>query len=212
MAIGLALLTQSPTRAQSPVFGGALTATLVPSDSSQDGSNVNFTAEASFSTNQQPFLLGKVDFLSGGAAKSFVFTAGLEVHSSNGTPYMAYFTTQVPLVEVPFGAQTGQGLVFRGNGPDTVSIDGRTYQFELAGVTESGTYTNPQDQLTSLGGDRQESGYVWGTVSEQIPVTTTDHDCCCHVHQTPEPSTWVMAGLALVGTVGWQWRRRTATC
>jgi PEP-CTERM motif len=211
-AIGIALFSNTATRAQNPVFGGSLNATLVPSDSSVDGSNVNFTAAGSFSTDQQPFLLGKVDFLAGGAAKSFVFTAGLEVQSSNGTHYMAYFSTQVPVVDATQGTQSAQSLVFRGNPSDTVSVDGRTFQFDLAGVTSSNVYTNPDNQLVSTGGDRQESGYVWGAVAEQQTMTDTGHhhDHHHHCHQTPEPSTWLMASLAVIGTIGWQWRRRVA--
>lgn len=205
-AIGIALFSNVPSFAQNPVFGGALNATLAPSDSSVDGSNVNFTAAGSFSTDQQPFLLGKVDFLAGGAAKSFVFTAGLEVHSSNGTPYMAYFTTQVPVVDSTEGTQSAQGLVFRGNPGDTVTVDGRVFQFDLAGVTSADVYSNAEDKLVSTGGDSQVSGYVWGTITEQQTMTHTGHHC----HQTPEPSTWLMASLAAVGAIGWQLRRRVA--
>ena len=202
LAIGSALLIHAPARAQSPVFGGSLTATLTPSDPSADGSSVNFTAAGGFSTSTQPFLLGTVDFLAGGAAKSFVFTAGLEVQS-NGASQVATFSTNVPVVDAPTGPPGAQGLVFRGQPADNFSIDGHQYFFDLAGVTASNVYDNPQDSLVSAGGDRQQSGFVWGSVSE-VQTMTHQHHC----HETPEPSTWLLASLAALGTAGWQWRKR----
>lgn len=213
MRHGLLLLTalclptfiHTEATAQEPVFGGQLLGSLDPADPAQDGSTVHFTAAGDFSTNTQPFLLGRVDFKPCGASQAYVFTAGLEVASIDGTPYMAFFTTQVPLVDVPTGSVVAKGLDFRGES-DVAELDGHQYRLELLGVTQGESFTNPQDGLTAPGGHQETSGYLWGRINDQTDIYTTQHHC----HDTPEPATWLLAVVGVIGGLVWQWRRRSA--
>ncbi len=187
--------------AQAPTFSGQVKGSFEPA---ADGAT--FTAAGGYANGDQPFLLGTVDFSSGGSATAYVFTAGLEVTAANGTPLMAFFNTPVPA--------TADTLTVAGLPSDDAVIDGKAYHLDLLGVTATGVFDHPTKALTATGDD-STTGYLWAKVSESptpggepVYTATGGHTMHNHCHETPEPSAWLLAAGAVVGGLGWNWNRR----
>lgn len=185
--------------AQAPAFSGQVKGAFEPA---ADGAT--FTTAGGYANGDQPFLLGTVDFSSGGSATAYVFTAGLDVAAADGTPLMAFFNTPVPA--------TAHELTLAGTPSDAAIVDGKPYHLDLLGVTAAGVFDHPTATLTATGDDAT-TGYLWAKVSESPtavppPDHHTGHTMHDHCHETPEPSAWLLATAAVVGGLGWNWNRR----
>lgn len=195
---------------------------ILPTERTVDPAAIRFNANTDvLARAEETMLLGQLSFQSGGPNASYVFTARMEVTGADNVPRMVDFTSELPMIGIAAGPVNAQGLFFGMMPLSTVAVDGVPYALNLHGVSETPDNKDVQPLIGAMNGDDATTGYLWGNITADPSATngpfenwddvifqTTGGQNEHHCHQTPEPSTWLLAGVAVCGVVGYSYLKR----
>jgi hypothetical protein len=163
-----------------------------------------FTPAATYAAFDQPFLLGKIDFDAGGNSPSNItFTLSLDATFPDGRRGRVDFGPNLEVEQFAESSYRLQTAFFTGS--DTTTVGRSEYTLHLDRVTPTTTYDpNAPRLITDDNGPGTSEGFVWAKITQR----NLPYPPCHEPHPVPEPATWVMALLGMVGLGGMVWLKK----